>query len=143
MPVRVKIMLVALVGVMIAGTVLALRYGVSGDDEASLSKPTGVERFIPESGTHNLGQSNVGVDLADGYEGYLVVENVAIDNIVEGDNSDGLHFTPGQQIYEYSPGPGRRVSKLSTPKACVTAMIWKAVEGRSTAKPAHWCFFTT
>lgn len=143
MPIRVKIMLVALVGVMIVGSVLALRYGVSGDDEASLAKPTGVERFIPESGTHNPEQQTVGIDLADGYQAYLIVEGVRIDNITEDPNVDGLHFTPGLQIYEYRPGPGLRVTHLSTPKACVTAMVWRAAEGRDSAKPAAWCFFTT
>ena len=143
MPIRVKAMLAVLVVLMVIGTVVALNLGVSGDQDASLSKPAGVERYIPESGSHNLSQSTVGIDLADGYEGYLIVENVAIDNPADEQHPDGLMITPGQQIFQYSPGPGRRVTKLSSPTACVTAMIWKAKDGRATAKPAAWCFKTT
>ena len=53
----------------------------TGANNTSASKPVSVDRLIPESGAEVLRQSAVGVDLALGYDAYLIVNGIEIKNI--------------------------------------------------------------
>lgn len=143
MPIQVKAILAALLVVMIGLIVYVNNEAVTGSDSTSFSKPPYVERLIPASGTEVLRQGTVGVDLAEGYDAYLVINGVAIKNdAVEGD-LDGLRRAPSLGTIEYDPAPGRRVERLDSPKQCVDAWVWKVLDGPSTAKQINWCFKVT
>ena len=143
MPIRVKLLLVALVVGMVGIAIYTVNNSVTGPNSASESKPSYVDRLIPESGTKVLSQATVGVDLKEGYDAFLVVGGKAIRNNAHGAQTDGLQRTPSQGIIEYDPGPGKRVEKLATPRDCVDAWIWKISEGEKTAQQLRWCFETS
>src|SRR3954470_11277998 len=93
-PLQLKILFAAL-GVAVIGILVWItQNAVTGSDETSFSKPEYVERLIPESGTEALAQSTVGVDLKEGYDAYLVINGVAIQNTASKDDEDGLRKAP-------------------------------------------------
>lgn len=139
-PPRVKILLLVLAVAMVALSVYAVNNAVTGSDSTSQSLPDYVDRLIPASGDEALSQSTVGIDLAEGYDAYLVVEGVAIRNDATESDADGLTRAPSLGTIEYDPAPGRRVEKLSSPEACVDAWVWKSLDGPAGAKQINWCF---
>jgi hypothetical protein len=139
MPTKVKIALVLLAAFMVVGSVYAYQNAVTGGSEASSSLPDSIERLIPASGTEVLAQSDVGVDLAKGYDAYLVIDGQVIDNEATASDPDGLRKVPDLQLVQYTPGPGQRVERLDGPRQCFDAYVWDVREGRDTAKPFNWC----
>lgn len=142
-PLKVKALLGVLLVAMIAIVVYVYDNSVTGPDQASLSKPEYVERLIPASGTEVLRQSTIGVDLKEGYDAYLVVNGVTIDNVANEDDDDGLRKAPSLGTVEYVPGPGHRIKELQSPRQCVDAWVWKKLDGPTTATQVNWCFEVT
>jgi len=142
-PIQVKAILGVLVVAMIAIIVFVNNEAVTGSDQTSFSKPDYVERLIPESGSDVLRQATIGVDLAEGYDAYLVINGVTINNMVTEQNDDGLRKAPSLGTVEYVPGPTHRIKALNAPKQCVDAWVWKKLDGPSTAKQVNWCFQVT
>lgn len=143
MPVRIKVLLIALGAVMIASALYALNNGVSGDESTSNNLPAGVDRLIPASGSTVLSQSTVGIDLADGYDAYLIIDEVEIRSVASKDVEDGMVKVAVQNIVQYTPGPGRAVSALHAPQGCVTAMITNTKSPGASPTPVRWCFTVT
>lgn len=113
---------------------------VTGDESTSLSKPSYALRLIPESGSSvPVQQGQVGIDLAPGYDATLDLNGTEITNTVKDPTADGL-FRSGTNTISYQPALGHRVKSLSEGQNCVTAFIWKQVDGKATAKPLRWCF---
>ena len=114
----------------------------TGANNTSASKPVSVDRLIPESGAEVLRQSAVGVDLALGYDAYLIVNGIEIKNIANSPTDDGLQrtLTPDGYTIIYTPGPDRRVPALATDANTVTAMIWRQEDGPTNAQPTYWTF---
>jgi hypothetical protein len=138
-----RILIVAALAVVAVLLVYINDNAVTGDKETSLSKPSYVDRLIPESGASVPVQDQVGIDLAVGYDAYLIVDDVEIRNTVTDPAADGLLKTLSVGTVMYTPGPGRRVAKLKSGENCVTAMVWKQQDGEDTAKPTRWCFTAT
>ncbi len=133
----------AIVAVLVgAGALLVYVYNnsVTGDNETSESAPSYVERLIPASGTSVLRQSQVGIDLQTGYDGYLNINGVDIKNTVTTAGGDGLHKTLTVGLITYTPLPGNRIPLLKAGQNCITAEVWKQTDGPSTATPIYWCF---
>ena len=134
-----------LIGVLLAVVVGLMVYivnnAVTGND-ASAVKPASVERLIPGSGAEILRQGQVGVDLANGYDAYLIINGVEIRNQATGEDADGLSkvLTPSGLTVTYTPAPGRRIEQLETDVNQVTAMVWRQTDGPSTASPVYWTF---
>jgi hypothetical protein len=135
-----RVLIVAGLAVVVVLAIVINNNAVTGDQEASFSKPSYVERLIPESGAEVPVQSQVGLDLATGYDAYLIVNDVQIDNTVTDPTSDGLQKTLTVGRVEYVPMKGHRVEKLKSGDNCVTALVWKQQDGKETAKPLRWCF---
>lgn len=127
-----------LVLVAVAGIVVAVMVASTGGDRASETLPESVERLIPASGSEILAQSTVGIDVAQGYDAYLIVDG---NEISEG--TDGLVRQTGTGLVQFTPGEGRPVTELPSGRNCMTAMVWKATDGQNTAKPVNWCFDVT
>ncbi|HBX79014.1 MAG TPA: hypothetical protein DEG43_15330 [Acidimicrobiaceae bacterium] len=140
MPLPLKIALSIMSLLMVIGVIYVLDNSVSGPDDASLNLPSSIERLIPASGSTVLSQSSVGIDLKQGYNAYLVVEGQKIDNDATEANPDGLFRTPSLEILEYDPAPDKRVKRLSSPRACVDAFVWRVEESPATAQQTTWCF---
>ena len=121
----------ALVGLVVTVVVLA----PTGNDSTSVTKPESVERLIPASGDEVLRQASVGVDLAAGYDAYLIINGVEIRSA-----ADGLSKDLGTGRVEFTPGEGKPVTALQPEQNCVVAIVWKQSEGPDRSEPVSWCF---
>ena len=110
----------------------------TGDDRTSEVLPEYVDRLVPTSGSDVLSQSTVGVDVASGFDAYLIVDGKEIKS-----TADGLVKQLSTGLVQFTPGEGRPVESLPSGRNCVTAMVWEAVDGPATAKPTNWCFDVT
>ena len=123
----------ALVGLFYTG-----RWAVTGPDSTSGSLPDSVERLIPASGSEVLRQSQVGLDVADGYDAYLVVNGVEIRTA-----EDGLIKDLGTGLILFQPGPETPVEALDQGTNSVVAYVFDQTEGPTVAQPVSWRFEAT
>jgi hypothetical protein len=127
-----------LIAVLVAGAAVALFFGVratdTGDDEPG-SPSKVVERFIPGEGDEVIRQAELGIDLAPGYEGALIINGVEIP-------TGELRLVPEQNQVFFTPGEGKAVDRLRAGPNCVEAEAWKSADGRGTANDRSftWCF---
>lgn len=129
-----------LVIALIVGT-YACNNDTSGNNSVSQSKPFPfVERLVPASGAEVLQQSEVGIDLAIGYDAYLIINGTEIRDVRTTANGDGLQKTLSVGRVSYTPGEGKRVERLLPERNQVTAMVWRQLDGPSTAKAVYWTF---
>ncbi len=132
-----SIMALLIIGAL-AGIVVATMAASTGDDRTSEVLPEYVDRLVPTSGSDVLSQSTVGVDVASGFDAYLIVDGKEIKS-----TADGLVKQLSTGLVQFTPGEGRPVESLPSGRNCVTAMVWEAVDGPATAKPTNWCFDVT
>jgi hypothetical protein len=123
-----------LVGALV-GLVLTVRLATTGNDSTSESLPEFVDRLIPASGSEVLRQAGVGIDVAAGHDGYLIINGTEIRTA-----EDGLVKDLGTGLIQFVPGPGKPVEALDPEKNCALALVWKQSEGEDTAQPVSWCF---
>ena len=131
------IMALLVVGAL-AGIVVAVMLASTGGDRTSETLPEYVDRLVPASGSEILSQATIGIDVAAGYDAYLIVDGKEIKTL-----ADGLTKQLGTGLVQFTPGEGRPVTALPSGRNCVTAMVWEAVDGERTAKPTNWCFDVT
>jgi hypothetical protein len=130
-----------LIAVMVATAGVALYAGVratdtGGEDPVTISgRPDVVEHLVPGAGDEVIRQAELGVDLAPGYDGTLLVNGVEIP-------TEELRRVPEQNQVFFTPGEGKVVEKLNAGPNCATAIVWKASAGRGTAddQTFSWCF---
>jgi hypothetical protein len=104
---------------------------------AVASAPDVVEHLVPPARSEQLRQSEIGIDLAPGYEASLVVAGVQIPD-------DELRLVPEQNQVFFTPGEGKAIEALEGGQVCVTAVVWKSSVGRGVAdQPFRWCFDVT
>jgi hypothetical protein len=123
----------ALVGLFYTG-----RWAVTGPDSTSGSLPDSVERLIPASGSEVLRQSQVGLDVADGFDAYLVVNGVEIRTA-----EDGLIKDLGTGLILFQPGPETPVEALNQGTNSVIAFVFDQTDGPTVAQPVSWRFEAT
>ena len=119
----------------LVGMVFTFRLAVTGDSSTSLALPDSVDRLIPASGDEVLSQSEIGVDLATGFDAYLIVNGTEIR-----DEADGLKRELGLGTVTFQPGVGKPIEALQPDKNCVIAMVWAQRDGQDSAEPLSWCF---
>lgn len=133
---RFKIVASAVVAVAVALLVVAVRSFDDGNDDPVLRSGDQdvVEALIPRRDAQVPRQSRVGIDLAIGWEGTLVIDGVEIP-------ADQLDVTPELGLIEYTPGDGKAVEELRPGQNCVSAVIWRSQDGRGVAdRTVPWCF---
>lgn len=131
------------VAAALAVAALALFAGIrateTGDDAPPSvnGRPDVVEHLYPRSGAEALQQTEIGIDLAPGYEGALSLNGTAIP-------TDELRLVPEQNQVFFSPGPGRVVEALRAGNNCVTATVWRSADGPGARDLTFsWCFDVT
>lgn len=129
-------LLVAL-ALVVAGA--ALFFGVratdTGDDDVVVrARPDVVEHVYPSNGDQVLRQTEIGIDLAPGYEGMLIVNGQPIPE-------EELRLVPEQNQVFFLPGEGTAIEELPAGRSCVTALVWKSQTGRGVQDQTFsWCF---
>lgn len=130
----------------------AITRSVTGDEAADL--PTAIESVSPvPSAVQVPQQSQVIVDLESGYEGRLIVDDVALDTVrlddlgvldVEpGEQVDvppGAVFEPGNATLTYSPAEDAPVERFTPGSHVVTVIYWRSEEGPERARSFNWSF---
>lgn len=137
--VRYQVAVVAAVLVAMLALFAGIRATKTSDTGAVLvnGRPDVVERVIPAEGTQVLHQSEIGVDLAPGYEGALLLNGTAIPD-------KELRLVPQQNQLFFAPGPDRSFAALPSGRNCVTAIVWKSAAGRTASDLSfQWCFDAT
>lgn len=98
-------------------------------------RPDVVEHLIPGQGDDVIRQAQLGIDLAPGYEGALVLNGVAIP-------TPELRQVPQQNQVYFTPAAGKVVERLEAGTNCMTAVVWKSAVGRGSTSDQSftWCF---
>ena len=129
---RVTIAVLLLVGVGAIVLAFSRTETSGGADDVSISGGDhAVEVLIPGRNAQALSQSDVGIDLADGWTGTLILngEELRDDQI---DRVDALN----QLLYRPPDG-------LESGRNCVTAGVWRVEESREQGRDVTWCFEVT
>jgi hypothetical protein len=134
---RYRLFLVLAIGGALGALVLGYR-ATQPDDVAPITvsaRPDVVEQLLPRSGAEVIRQAELGIDLAPGYEGRLVLNGVEIP-------VDELRLVPEQNQVFFTPGEGLAVERLDPGPNCVTAIVWESAVGRdpATDEAFQWCF---
>jgi hypothetical protein len=123
----------------------------TGNDAQRLNNPA-IERLIPNQDDLVLRQSEVGIDLADGYTGQLVIDGQTLPTqtvVALQPNAGGkvapilnVRFDPGDNTLLYQPEdvPGAPIKQFDPGRHSITARYWKLDEGEGTAKQYTWSF---
>lgn len=127
-----------LIGLLVLAAVGAFwAAGIHGttDPEPVLTQGA-VEQFIPANGSPAVPrQQEIGVDLATGWTGELIINGTPIpdDQIRRNDPLNQLFFTPGED---------QEIERLGAGRVTVTARIWRPVDGetRDDARTVTWTF---
>ena len=123
--------------VVAAAVVLVVGILVTDTDEREDPQSDAVEHLIPEPNDEVIRQAELGVDLAPGFDGTLVVNG---EEIPEEDQ----RRVPEQNQVFFTPGEGKAVERLLAGPNCVMAVVWKAAQGRGTNdQTVTWCFQAT
>jgi hypothetical protein len=130
----------AVVAVALLVAAAALFFGVratntDGDDSVAVrSRPDVVEHVYPPNGDQVLRQSEIGIDLAPGYEGTLIVNGQVIPE-------DELRRVPEQNQMFFQPGEGTTFPELPPGRSCAAAVVWRSSDGPGVADESfRWCF---
>jgi hypothetical protein len=126
--------------------------GVTGDEVTHL--PAAIERISPvPDAVQVLAQSQVVVDLAEGFEGRMTVDGVEFptqrmedltnDNVEPGTQVEippGVVFEPGNDTLTFTPGPGIDLEKFDDGVHRVTVIYWPIERGEGAARSYSWSF---
>jgi hypothetical protein len=134
---RYRLLIALLVTGAVVALVVAVRATATGDDDGATASDV-VERFVPRAGDDVLRQAELGVDLAPGYDGTILVNGVEIP-------AEEQRRVPEQNQVFFTPGEGKAVERLFAGRNCAVALVWKSSEGRGSAndRTFTWCFEAT
>lgn len=105
---------------------------------ATTADDPAIEALIPGDGAVAPRQSEVGIDLVEGYRATLTINDVVIPpDQIEGSGPSGA--IPALNRYAFVPGPGKAIESLHTGLNCVTAEFWLATTPNET-RVQNWCF---
>jgi hypothetical protein len=108
-------------------------------DQGGPTSDAAIEAIFPTDGSDVLRQSEVGIDLVEGYRASLTANGIAIPaNQITG--VDANDSQPSLARYAFSPGDGKAIETWRTGQNCVTATYWPADSGRGLSTDYSWCF---
>lgn len=150
-PTRTKVIIIVVLAVAIGALVLGglTTAGTDGSDAtvsgpdapgAGTRDPDGVEALIPRPDAQVLGQAQIGIDLAPGWTGELLL--LPGNGVATALPEDEIERDELNRI-TYQPGEDKVIERLSG-DYCLVATIWDQVEGReATERVENWCFTAT
>jgi hypothetical protein len=136
---RYKVVVGIALAVAAGAMYLAISHTSTEPDEPVhvAGRPDVVEHLVPFNGASILRQQEIGIDLAPGYEGTLVVNGVEIP-------PDQERIVPEQNQVFFTPGDGKAIEELPGGTTCVVAIAWKSQDGRGpNDQQFRWCFEVT
>lgn len=146
----------ALASLPIAVGVFLIAFGLirsqTGDDVSDL--PDAIEDIHPTpDAVQVLAQTDVLVDLADGYEGRLTVDgldfetrrledfaNIDVEPGTQIDVPPGVVFEPGNSTLRFTPGAGIAIETFEQGLHTVRVVYWRTEIGEQEARSYTWTF---
>ncbi len=139
---RQRIIFSGLLGFGLVLLFLAASNGAGDGADITVSGNPAIDALIPERETEVLRRTEVGIDLAEGYQGALTLETSDGRNIpVPSDQIDG-NFQDNLGRFIFRPGPGQVLDVFPPQANCVTATYWPITD-RQAAQTIRWCFEVT
>jgi len=116
--------------------------------------PVAVDDLSPvPNAVQVLAQSQVIADLAEGYEGRLVIDGRALDTIrldelptadvepgAQIDVLPGVVFEPGNGTLTFTPGEGGPIERFGEGRHTVQVIFWRSDAGPGSARSYTWSF---
>lgn len=130
-----RLVLTVLIVGSLAGIGLAGTMAVTGSDTAEDGLPAFVDRVFPLPGAEVPRQSLVGIDVAEGFDAYLVVNGNELRT-----TDDGLIRDLGTGVVQFQPAPGMVIEAFEPGENCVLAFVWNQLEQETSAVAVPWCF---
>lgn len=126
--------------VLLAGGAIVLGVTRSETGPRTEQVDQAIELQVPRPGELALRQAQVGVDLAPGYTGVLLIDGVEIplDQYTVPNPTD-LSANPLGQVF-FAPGEGKEFEEFAEGDHTVTVIYWRADEGRESARSLTWSF---
>jgi hypothetical protein len=141
-PSSLRYRILVAVGLLVAAGALYAAIHLTNTDDAGpvtvTGQPNVVQQLIPGNGSSELRQSELGIDLAPGYDAALIVNGVEIPR-------RELRVVAAQNQVFFTPGAGKVIEELDGGRTCVVAVVWKSSQGRGTPQDTSvaWCFTVT
>jgi hypothetical protein len=129
-----RVVIVALLVVAVGLIALSGRY--KGEPTEPSLIDAAAEQLVPNDGATALRQSEIGIDLAPGWDADLRINGVDVPEDEER-RVEGLN-----QVF-FTPGEGRIIEQLAPGQVDVTAVIWRPSEGEtrdSGSRTVRWTF---
>lgn len=123
------------VGFVVVAIIAAAVAGLAavGNQDSTTLDSSAIEQLVPPVNAKILQQAPVGVDLAPGYEGKLIVNGIPIPEAQ-------TDVTKGLNLIQFQPGPGKVIEHLNAGQNCMIATYWRSSIGPSDATSRSWCF---
>jgi hypothetical protein len=118
----------------------------TGDAAVEISDAA-IENVYPKPGDIVLRQSEIKIDLVNGYRGYLVVNNqeIPVSDLVSTGGGPATPtfdavYDPALSTVSFTPKQGATIENLPPDRNTVTAVYWKLDEGPERARSFTWSF---
>ncbi len=127
-----------------------LRADLGGEDDF----PSAIQNVSPvPDAVQVLTQTQVIVDLAEGYEGRLMIDGTELDTVrldelgnanaepgTQVDVPPGVVFEPGNGTLTFTPGEGGPIERFADGTHTATVFFWRIEEGPAAARSFTWTF---
>jgi hypothetical protein len=132
-----RIFIVAVVAACLVGLVIAANRTDTGEpDIAQTGGQDVVEALLPAVDSEVLRQAQIGIDLAPGWTGVLIINGTEIPE-------DQLTIVPELNQVFYQPADGKEVEQLLAGPNCIQAVVWLIERNRGSGQTIDWCFRAT
>lgn len=142
MSTRHRLVVSGLLGFGLLLLVLAFANGASDGTDITVSGNPAIDALIPERESEVLRRTEVGIDLAEGYQAALTIETSDGRNIPVPSDQLDQNFQDNLGQFIFRPGPGQVLEVFPPQANCISATIWPVID-RQDAQTIRWCFEVT
>lgn len=152
------VVLSALLALGVALILVGVSSSSTGRSQSRL--PAEIEEIRPSLGDKVLNQADIQVDLAPGYTGRLIVDDIPFPTVSTAADEpagesgsaptttlalspDDVRFDAGNNVLSYQPRPGGSIERFGSGRHLVKVVYWKIVEGEKSSLSYTWYFDVT
>ncbi|MSX21065.1 MAG: hypothetical protein F2673_07385 [Actinobacteria bacterium] len=145
----------AVLSLGIAFVIAGVFGSVTGRDQSRL--PEEIEQLQPALGDKVLNQANIVVDLAPGYTGRLIVDDLVLRTVSTAESEprgnagsaptttiafdpDTVRFDAGTNTLGYQPRPGGAIERFAVGRHLIKVIYWKLTESEVNSFSFTWYF---
>jgi hypothetical protein len=144
---KTRIVISALIVIALGMIIYGFASAQTGDKAVRITDAA-IESVYPQPGDIVLRQSEIRIDLAQGYRGVLIVDGQEIPTYDLQSSDTGSPtpprfdaiYDPALNTVSFTPKVGATKENLSPGRHTVTAVYWKLDESRDRARSFTWAF---